>query len=875
MRKIALLFSFPLLLPNPGQPQTPDPQALLNQACHFADFYNWSDAGPLFAQAEQFFKAQGDKRDALYARLGHIRATMEELSLPQTSQELATELETNSLLQSDQRLRAFVLSVKGDIDGELDAAPMRRDWEEVYQLAKDLNDPKLENRANGEIGFAAFLEGEMGEARHRVAGALLKAQASGDVGAQIRYLAAIGTAQVLAGNSDDALAYFDKALKVANANPDSGYQFLIQEGRVQAFIAAKRFDAASQLVQQVIAEAKSRGKRVKQTQALITASRIAVAQHSDDRAIDELESAIVLAETGGFRRLLADAEFDLADIYRHHGNLQDAELVAERGLAATQSDGELYLMPERLETLAQLKASQGRFTEADDHYKRASDVIDSVLGNVSSTSAKSNIIRAMSNIYTEHFSLVADRLRNSDEAYDLLERARGRVTAELLMSGKHANAAGQLQIESEISRVQLQLARAKSAGEIRHLRDRIFLVEQKRWLDSSGVNESSSRPWEPVPLAGVQSSLFPDTAILEYVVTDPKSYCLVITHDRVRIVSLAGGNAIEGRVKNYLQLVKSHKDAHEEAESLERILLQPINEARAASNLIIVRDGILYLLPFEALIQPDGKYLLESHTISYAPSASTLYMLERTAIRRRPSHTLLAVGGVPYGEDAALNRLASLEGLVNGPLSDLPGSKDEIDAATKAIPGFHAVVLTDKNATEEAFKSADLANSEIIHLAVHGFANVRHPDRAALLLLSDAKAQEDGILQASEIAHLRLSATLVVLSACDTAVGRLQGEEGIANLSRAFILAGARAVVSTLWSVDDTFSLFVMKRFYAGLSTGETVSLALRNAKLEVLHTFGERAAPYAWASYIVEGSPKERISAPVQNQKYAASAIR
>jgi CHAT domain-containing protein len=874
MWKIALLFSFCLLLPT-ARSGTADPPALLKRALHLADLYNWSDAGPLFAQAEQLFEAQGDKRDALYARLGHTRATMEELSLPQTSQQLATKLETNSLLKSDPRLRVFALSVKGDIDGELDAAPMRRDWEDVYELAKVLNDPKLENRASGEIGFAAFLEGEMGEARHRVAGALLKAQATGDVGAQIRYLAAIGTAQVLAGNTDDALGYFDKALKVATANPDSGYQFLIQEGRVQAFIAAKRFDAASRLAQQVIAEAKSRGKRVKETQALITASRIAVAQHSDDRAIGELKRAIALAEAGGFRRLLADAEFDLAEINHRHGDLRDANTLAERGLAATQSDGELYLMPERLETLAQLKASQGRFTEADDDYKRAADIIDSVLGNVSSASAKSNIIRAMSNIYTEHFSLVADRLRNTNEGYDLLERARGRATAELLMSGKHANTAGQIQIENEISRLQLRLARAKTTGEIRRLRDRIFLVEQKRWLNSSGMDESGSRPWEPVSLAKVQSSLSSSTAILEYVIADPTSYCLVITHNRARIVALAGRDAIQSRVKNYLELVKSRKDVHGKAESLERILLQPIDEARTASNLIIVRDGILYLLPFEALIQPDGKYLLESHTISYAPSASTLYMLERTAVGRRSSQTLLAVGGVPYGEDAALTRLASLDGLVNGPLSDLPGSKDEVDAAIKSMPGLSATVLTDKDATEKAFKSAGLENREIIHLAVHGFANVHHPDSAALLFLSDAKAQEDGILQASEIAHLRLSASLVVLSACDTAVGRLQGEEGIATLSRAFMLAGARSVVSTLWPVDDTFSLFVMKRFYAGLSAGETVSAALRNAKLDVLHTFGERAVPYVWAGYIFEGSFIERISVPVQTQKYAASAIR
>jgi CHAT domain-containing protein len=874
MHRIALLLCFVLVSPTVARPEVADPQASLKQALHFADLYNWSDAGPLFAQAQQLFEAQGDERDALYARFGRIRSTMEELSLPQTSQQLATELQTNPLLNSDQRLRAFALSVKADIDGELDAEPMRRDWEEVYKLAKVLNDSKLENRAAGEIGFAAFLEGDLDEARHHVAGALLKAQATGDVGAQIRYLAAIGTAQVLAGNNDDALGYFDKALKIANAHPDSGYQFLIQEGRVQALIAAKRFDAASQLSRGVIAEAKARGKRVKHAQALITASRIAIGQHSDDRAIGELSEAIALAEAGGFRRLLADAEFDLAEIYRRHGDLQHAQALAERGLSATQSDGELYLMPERLETLAQLKASQGRFKDADDDYKRAADIIDSVLGNVSSASAKSNIIRAMSNIYTEHFSLVADHFRNTNEAYRLLERTRGRVIADLLMSGKRADMAGQIQIEDEISQLQLQLARAKTLTEIRRLRDRVFLGEQKRWL-VSGMDGWRSRVWEPIPISKIQASLSPNTVVLEYVIAAPKSYCLVITRSHARIVSLPGGDILEGRVRSYLELAKSRKDAHEQAESLERSLLQPIGELRAARDVIIVRDGLLYLLPFEALMTPDGKYLLESHTITYAPSASTLYLLEKATTRRRSSQALLAIGGVPYAGDAALNRLASLYGLVNGPLSDLPGSKDEIDAAIKAMPGLRATIITDNNATEEAFKSADLGDREIIHLAVHGFANVRHPDRAALLFLSDPKAGQDGLLQASEITQLRVSADLVVLSACDTAVGRLQGEEGIANLSRAFMLAGARTVVSTLWSVDDTFSLFLMKRFYAELSTGETISLALRNAKLDVLHTFGERAVPYIWASYIVEGSPSERILVPAQNQKYAATATR
>src|SRR4029077_10590384 len=136
-----------------AQATADDPDALLKQALRYGDLYNWADAASLFTQAEQLYSARGDSRNALYAHLGRLRSTMEQLSLPEVSEELGTELEKNPLLQSDNELRLFCLMVRGDIDGELDAAPMRRDWEAALKLAQALGDKKLENRASGELGF--------------------------------------------------------------------------------------------------------------------------------------------------------------------------------------------------------------------------------------------------------------------------------------------------------------------------------------------------------------------------------------------------------------------------------------------------------------------------------------------------------------------------------------------------------------------------------------------------------------------------------------------------------------------------------------------------------------------------------------------------
>src|SRR5262249_1281664 len=157
-------------------------------------------------------------------------------------------------------------------------------------------------------------------------------------------------------------------------------------------------------------------------------------------------------------------------------------------------------------------------------------------------------------------------------------------------------------------------------------------------------------------------------------------------------------------------------------------------------------------------------------------------------------------------------------------VGNLPGSKDEVLAAADAVRPQTSTLLIDTMATEHAFKTAELERYKLIHMAVHGVANTNRPDQAALILLSDAATGVDGILTTSEILQIRTNGHLGVLSACDTAIGRLQGAEGIANLSRAFLLSGARNVIATLWAIDDTFTLNLMKQFYKHLVGGKAVS---------------------------------------------------
>ena len=114
---------------------------------------------------------------------------------------------------------------------------------------------------------------------------------------------------------------------------------------------------------------------------------------------------------------------------------------------------------------------------------------------------------------------------------------------------------------------------------------------------------------------------------------------------------------------------------------------------------------------------------------------------------------------------------------------------------------------------------------------MHAFADPKFPDRAALVLLNDPTAGDDGLLQPREIGQFRLNAGVVVLSACDTAVGPTLGQEGVLNIARAFLLAGARSVITTLWAVNDATATAVMRRFYENMAGGQDVAEALKRSK--------------------------------------------
>jgi CHAT domain-containing protein len=182
-------------------------------------------------------------------------------------------------------------------------------------------------------------------------------------------------------------------------------------------------------------------------------------------------------------------------------------------------------------------------------------------------------------------------------------------------------------------------------------------------------------------------------------------------------------------------------------------------------------------------------------------------------------------------------------------------------------------VLTGDQATESALKAQKLGDFEVLHFAVHAFADPKFPDRAALVLLNDPTAGDDGLLQPREIGQFRLNAGAVILSACDTAIGPTLGQEGVLNIARAFLLAGARSVITTLWAVNDATATAVMRQLYENMVGGQDVAEALKRSKATVIEQFGSDALATVAAFQII-GVGDHRVATQGVPRKTSSSGV-
>ena len=412
-------------------------------------------------------------------------------------------------------------------------------------------------------------------------------------------------------------------------------------------------------------------------------------------------------------------------------------------------------------------------------------------------------------------------------------------------------------------------------------------------------------------LAQVQETLPQETALIEFVsyrpffvrnarkttFGTPRYAAYVLRRNGIAAgVDLGEAVSIDQEVERFrTALSNPSRDARTAGRKLHQTLIAPLSASlRAGQRVIISPDGALNVIPFSALVGDDGKYLVEHATISNVASGRDLIRMQSASNRSRALAAPAIVANPSFGpvavtSAAAIDRQQATRALPttselnrNLRFVDLPGTAQEARAIAKVLPD--ARVYTGTNASEVLLKG--LSAPAILHIATHGFflqpqsaspaaaANGQPNstsqggtavDRQDALVLSglalaganrrQSGAGEDGILTGLEVAGLDLWGTrMVVLSACETALGDARYGEGVYGLRRALVLAGSESQVMSLWKVSDSATRDLMIGFYQRLQSGEGRADALRNVQLSLLRSGRTRAHPFFWASFIQSG---------------------
>lgn len=360
--------------------------------------------------------------------------------------------------------------------------------------------------------------------------------------------------------------------------------------------------------------------------------------------------------------------------------------------------------------------------------------------------------------------------------------------------------------------------------------------------------------------------------IVEYVISPEKVYVFLISEDQIHLTSFKNTALFKQQLSRFRDLTSNpvsisfsdteFKEYQQLAYKLYQVLLEPLEPWLNSKPLLIIPDNELNFLPFEALVtEPysDGKttyaeldYVLNKHEIAYALSVEVLHRQTTNTRNNTNKQQILAYAPSYQDKDAGESAGWLAVRSVTDTYGDLPGAQNEVKELKRLLPTLDR---TEQRATESLFKE-ESEHYGLIHCAMHSYINNKNPMLSKLVFTPQSDTLNDNLLNAYEISHLKIPASLVVLSACNSGNGPMNSGDGLLSLSRSFVKAGSKSILSTLWPVSDLSSAQLMVLFYQGLSQNYSKSVSLTRAKRQYLAThYGMDAHPYFWAGYLFSGN--------------------
>ncbi len=804
----------------------------------------------------------------------------------------------------DQRGEAYALHYLGWCYtqlGEPDRALTL--FRECLPLMRAAGDQRGEARTLSNMAVAEFALGTPQDALHTLQGALPLSHQLKDRHLEESVLNNMAHAYLMLGAIPSALDFGTQALEIQRQLTDKKGE--ASTLRLLGSIHAYQGDSQKALdtYQQALPIVRAAGDRAAESDLLGDIASALLKRGDPRAALPDCERALALAKEIDDRHRQGIA---LINLGAAHVALEDwprASDCLRDGLTLIQASGDRLQQGKALASMARLDEGRRDWAQARVHLKNALRIDEEARAAIVGWELRSSYFATV----LDQYELLVDVLMhlNADqpghgfdaEAFEVSEGARARSLLDLLgaVGATGHQGAGRVlfdrervlvaQLHSKTER-QIQLLSKKDETRAAEVEAEIrALTTQYRDLKAT-VLAATPRYAEfadskPLSLPEIQSQLLDaDTVLLEYASGPDRSFVWAVTPTTFKAYELPKRSVLEGlarRAYTGMSARDATPDSNKARRELSAALIGPVATELGTKRLLIVTDGALQFVPFAALAAPAhaDEPLIVSHEIVSLPSASTLAFIRRQASKRaRPAKSVAVIADPVFSADdprlrsvrssaptpvRMLDAERSASGFGRATFSRLPSTRREALDILSLVSKGTSLSALDFDANRRLVTSEALSAYRFVHIASHGLLNSLHPELSAVVLsLVNAEGEvQDGFLQTTDVYDLKLNADLVVLSACETALGEEVRGEGLVGLTRAFMYAGAQGVVASLWTVPDVSTAELMTRFYqAMLVKNLRPAAALRQAQISI---WKERrwARPYFWAAFTLQGEWK------------------
>ncbi len=905
--------------------QSEEAYTLVSIGAVYNNLYDGKQALVYLDQALSFLQTEED-RGGKAAALGNLSVAYDNLGEKQKALEYISEaLPIVQALGDKERESQFLLyagSLYFNLNQPKQAIPY---LEKAIPLAQEAGDIGTKARSLFLLGGSYFFLGQYQSALDHLNQALPLWRQVGDCVMETQTHITLGGCYQIIGDTTKTREQF----KLAKQLQQSECKTLSEEPQQQKMrIAAMNAQFKGQELylkgtpeakQEAIEKYKEalglwRALQERQSETITLVSIGAIYSELDEgkSALTYLNEALLRCQSAGDRIGEAFVLTGLGENFRKMGEQEKAINYLTKGRELSQVEGTRVIEGIALYNLAQIECDRGNLITARAQMETSLDLAESIRTEISNDMLRASSLASIYECYEFYIDLLmrlyqrSPSKENAASALQASERARARSLLEILAEAQAEIRQG---IDPNLRERERTLQQQINANEqnrmkllsIPHTEKQVSAIkndveallaqfqEIQAQIRANSPRYAALTQPQPLNLKEIQKRVLDNnTVLLEYALGEEHSYLWAITKNQCSIFTLPPRKEIEESVKGYLAIINSPSSPAlyitSQGKSLYDALLKPAGKIlQTKPNLIIVPDGILHYLPFEALVDSvknnAPRHLIESINISYAPSASVLGLIknQKRTPTQKNSRELLALGDPIFGDETATAKrdaiapdtasvdTSAVEMTERGLYEErgykfnrLPHTAKEIEKIAAHLPVDKKMTYLRAEAKEERVKADKLSQYRILHFATHGVLDEQTPGRSSVVLTLDNDPTEDGFLQMNEIFNLNLDADLVVLSACQTGKGKLLRGEGVIGMTRAFMYAGARSLVVSLWPVNDQSTVELMAKFYDYMQQGKAKNAALRQAKLNLIK--GNNPAlrhPYFWAPFVLMGENK------------------